>query len=300
MSYIDTFITLLMTQFHFRLYKIFFCFLNEGINAETDPQTFVFHKYYQWVCFTLFFQAALFYIPRWLWRMWEGGKIQALMMDLDIGLCGEQEKKQKKKLLVDYLMSSLKQHDWYAGRYFFCETLAFANVVGQMFLIDKFFDGEFMDYGFKVLKFAEDDPETRTDPMIRIFPRVTKCRFHKYGASGNIESLDALCILPLNIINEKVYIFLWFWFIILSCLTGVVLVFRIIIAACPPVRVYLLNMRFRVVHLDHLHTVVRRGSLGDWFLIYMLGQNVDAIIFKEVIAEMAKRMTTEPKELASA
>ncbi len=23
-----------------------------------------YHKYYQWVCFTLFFQAVLFYIPR--------------------------------------------------------------------------------------------------------------------------------------------------------------------------------------------------------------------------------------------
>ena len=25
-----------------------------------------YHKYYQWVCFTLFFQAALFYVPRWV------------------------------------------------------------------------------------------------------------------------------------------------------------------------------------------------------------------------------------------
>ena len=28
---------------------------------------------------------------------------------------------------------------------------------------------------------------------------MTKCTFHKYGTSGNIENHDVLCILPLNI-----------------------------------------------------------------------------------------------------
>ena len=31
--------------------------------------------------------------------------------------------------------------------------------------------------------------------------RMTKCTFHKFGTSGNIEKHDALCILPLNIGN---------------------------------------------------------------------------------------------------
>ncbi|CAN7994164.1 unnamed protein product [Ixodes hexagonus] len=265
-------------------------------SSSFNPGDHKYHRYYQWVCFMLFFQATLFYLPRWLWKFWEGGKIQALMMDLDVGMCGDAEKKQKKKLLVDYLVSSLKQHDWYAARYFFCELLAFVNVVGQMFLMDRFFDGEFLTYGLDVIRFLDQDDEERIDPMIRVFPRVAKCQFFKFGPSGNRETLDAICILPLNIVNEKIYIFLWFWFILLGVVSGMVLLFRVIVTACPPVRVYLLNLRFRIVHLDHLHTVVRRGSLGDWFLIYMLGQNVDSVIFKEVIAEMAKRMTTEPKE----
>jgi hypothetical protein len=31
-------------------------------------------------------QAILFYIPRWLWKNWEAGKISALKMDLDQGI----------------------------------------------------------------------------------------------------------------------------------------------------------------------------------------------------------------------
>lgn len=54
------------------------------------------------------FQAILFYTPRWLWKSWEGGKLHALIMDLDIGICSEAEKKQKKKLLLDYLWENLR------------------------------------------------------------------------------------------------------------------------------------------------------------------------------------------------
>ena len=54
------------------------------------------------------------------------------MMDLDIGVVSEVEKKQKKKLLLDYLYDNLKNHNWWAYRYFFCELLAFLNIVGKI------------------------------------------------------------------------------------------------------------------------------------------------------------------------
>src|SRR6218665_2435498 len=89
--------------------------------------------------------------------MWEGGKIQALMMDLDVGVCSKAEKEQKKKLLVDYLFTSRGHHNWYAGRYFFCELLALANVIFQTYALDKFFDGEFITYGTQVIEFSQLD-----------------------------------------------------------------------------------------------------------------------------------------------
>ena len=81
--------------------------------------------------FYFIFQAILFYIPRWLWKNWEAGKISALKMDLDLGIITEAEKRQKKKLLLDYLYSNLKNHNFWAYRYFFCEFLALLNVFGK-------------------------------------------------------------------------------------------------------------------------------------------------------------------------
>ena len=73
----------------------------------------------------------MFYIPRWLWKNWEAGKIAALMMDLDLGIISEAEKRSKKKLLLDYLYANLKNHNFWAYRYFFCEFLALCNVIGK-------------------------------------------------------------------------------------------------------------------------------------------------------------------------
>jgi hypothetical protein len=48
----------------------------------------------------------------------------------------------------------------------------------------------------------EEDPEDRVDPMSRVFPRVTKCIFNKFGPSGTVPRRDAMCVLPVNSINE--------------------------------------------------------------------------------------------------
>jgi hypothetical protein len=72
-----------------------------------------------------------------LWKNWEAGKIGALKMDLDLGIISEAEKRQKKKLLLDYLYTNLKNHNFWAYRYFFCEFLALVNVFGEFVLAER-------------------------------------------------------------------------------------------------------------------------------------------------------------------
>ena len=52
---------------------------------------------------------------------------------LSQGIITESEKRQKKKLLIDYLYANLKNHNFWAYRYFFCEFLGILNVVGALF-----------------------------------------------------------------------------------------------------------------------------------------------------------------------
>lgn len=63
-------------------------------------------------------------------------------------------------------------------------------------------------------------------PMDVIFPKITKCTFYKYGPSGTIESRDAVCVMTLNIVNEKIYTILWFWMLLLGAVSVLAVFWR--------------------------------------------------------------------------
>lgn len=186
-----------------------------GISTHVEGEDEVkFHKYYQWVCFVLFFQGLLefsfkkffnffdnkqkiifkhfyhaaicFFLPRCLWKSLEGCRMKALVLS-----CGKElDKENKKENLFKYFEDNLKRHNVYFLRFVICEVLNFVNVIVQIKFLDFFLDGEFSTYGTEVLKFLETDTELRVDPMSRVFPTMTKCVFYQYGPSGGIKSYD--------------------------------------------------------------------------------------------------------------
>ena len=40
--------------------------------------------------------------------------------------------------------------------------------------------------------------------MCETFPRIASCDYHRFGTGGKPEKINSLCILALNIINDKV------------------------------------------------------------------------------------------------
>jgi len=64
--------------------------------------------------------------------------------------------------------------------------------IGNIFFVDVFLGGAFLKYGTEVVRYSGMDQENRTDPMIAVFPRVTKCTFHKFGPSGKKRSCSSV------------------------------------------------------------------------------------------------------------
>ncbi|GFV74751.1 innexin inx2 [Trichonephila clavipes] len=267
-----------------------------GVDTTKKGQKRVYHAYYQWVCFVLFLQAILFYVPRYFWKSAENGRIKNLILGLNSPCLSEEVKNSNKKLLVEYLVANLNNHKLYFISYLFAEFLNFVNVIGQIYLIDCFLGGEFSSYGVKVLQFTGWDGSLRYDPMIHVFPRVTKCLFHKFGSGGSIELIDTMCILPINIINEKIYIFLWFWFIILAVLSGLVLAYRLVLIFWPKSRFLVTSSRARLVKHDNLHIVLSKFKLGDWLILDMLSKNLETLNFRDVVNDVARSLEVKFKE----
>lgn len=103
-------------------------------------------------------------------------------------------------------------------------------------------------------------------------------------------------ILPLNIVNEKTYIFIWFWYIILLTMLVGLLIYRLLIIFVPSIRARVLNARNRMVPREIAVSVSNKVDIGDWWIIYMLGRNLDPIIYKDVLAELAKSISVDPKK----
>ncbi|XP_065284534.1 innexin inx2-like [Dermacentor albipictus] len=260
-----------------------------GVDNYTGSEKRVYHAYYQWVCFVLFLQAVLFYVPRYFWKAVEGGRMKDLILGLNNPILPEDAKKHSRKLLDEYLAINLNNHNIFFLGYVMAEVFNFVNVVGQMFLMDMFLGGAFSSYGIKVLQFTEWDWSVRYDPMIEVFPRLTKCTFYLFGPSGDVQKHDAMCILPINIINEKIYVFLWFWFIILACMSGMVLIYRAFIVL-PRIRFIVLWLRAKLANKDYVERVCDRCTLGDWLVLYLLCKNMDPVNFRDLINDYVRRL----------
>ncbi|CAL8126488.1 unnamed protein product [Orchesella dallaii] len=181
-----------------------------GVAPHVPEDEIRIHKYYQWVCFVLFFQAIAFFLPRAIWKRLERGRIYTLSsIGLEEITKNDDALSKRRKQCVDYFFQCLGTNDSWALTYAICEVFNFINVVIQIDLTDRFVGRALSKYGLSLMQFSSQNPMMRSDPMAAAFPTVTKCMFHMVGPTGNLVKFDSLCVLPLNIYNEKFYPLLW-------------------------------------------------------------------------------------------
>ena len=49
--------------------------------------------------------------------------------------------------------------------------------------------------------------------LTQVFPRVVMCSMDAFGLTASVSKISGLCTLPVNIVNEKIYLILWFVFL---------------------------------------------------------------------------------------
>ncbi|XP_070506516.1 innexin inx7 [Chironomus tepperi] len=277
-----------------------------GIGPIYPDDEVTHHAYYQWVPFVLFMQAIAFYLPHLFWRSWEGGKIKALVdglqkvllsryirSDEDVTINKDYTIKamstlQKKlsTIKIAFLRHIIINRHW-ASKMITCEIMNFLNCCLQIYLTHVFLGRQFFRLG---IDFMHDDFTGAMDTLDIVFPKVTKCHFHKYGASGSIQKHDALCVMALNIINEKIFIFLWFWYCILLTVSILSLIWRLI-TVCLHSRsnafngfVFSTACPGKMNPWDML-VVTNEFYFSDWLFLYYLAKNMEPYLFRKMLLE---------------
>jgi len=260
--------------------------------------------YYQWVPFVLFMQGIMFYLPHILFKEAEGGKVKNILGSLNLFVLSKEDRLGAIDTLADYFCDTMGVHDLWSLGLLGAHATYLLNVIGQVFFTDMFLGYEFSTYGVNAASFLEAETENRFDPMVRIFPRVTKCTFHKYGPSGGIQRHDAQCILPINILNEKIYVFLWFWFATLTCITIIDVCHHIGLINFQNVRQMILFRKLKTApkfKTDQMNIdvdfVSRNCSFGDWKLLYHLIRNMDSCTSAEFLNSLSRKMKKRQKDL---
>lgn len=147
----------------------------------------------------------------------------------------------------------------------------------QLFLMNWLLRGEFSIIGmaqeiFGGLPFMQD-----------VFPKLSKCKYMRYGPSGNYETHDTICVLSLNILNEKLYFVLWFWMLLLTIVSFAALINRACVIFSPKYRTYLLMAQIRHLKYNSARRVIDSFNYGDFFLLHLVGENINPIIYRELV-----------------
>jgi len=63
--------------------------------------------------------------------------------------------------VVHYFIRTFHTHNSYTYKFVLCEVLNLVNIIGQIYLMDWFFGGQFTTYGADVLSVSEQPIESR-------------------------------------------------------------------------------------------------------------------------------------------
>jgi len=246
------------------------------------------HSYYQWVGWVIFVQALLFYIPRQLWKVMEGGKVKFLTASCPTTpALDEKEAKDRVDKIHKIYNKFVGRNTPYAFKFFFCEALNLLNVIFNSWLVNYFLEGRFSNYGLRVVQSLSSTHFD--DPMRELFPKLTTCQFERSGTGGGKPIVVFnMCVLSLNIVNDKVYLIMWFWFQLLFILTSLNLSYRAAALMTPAIRRVVLWRGAHTARWETINFISVNMPIGDWFLLRQVSKNVDEDTFVGLIERLAE------------
>ena len=288
--------------------------------------------YYQWVPLILLVQALVFYLPCLLWRSLNSKSgidvnniVEAAVTFQNSDFSEAREKSMR------YMT---RQFDRYVGsrrqrqkgcvmsiKYFMARTCCFIfgsrygnyliilylvtkilyviNVLGQLFMLNAFLGTDYHVYGFTVIRDLMAGKEDWT--MSPQFPRITMCDFTTRRL-GNNHRYSVQCVLPINLFNEKIYIFIWFWMVMLAVLASTNIAAWLLKFAIRGDRVGYVKKHLRMMEkLDgdsdkKLATNFTENYLRQdgVFILRLVGLNTNGIVVTELVNALWEYYKSRP------
>ena len=112
------------------------------------------------------------------------------------------------------------------------------------------------------------------------------CEMSFFGNSGEVQNASGMCNLPINIINEKIYLIIWVWFLMMIIVTVLVMLAQLCLLLAPYLRQLTLQRSSKSTPAHHIKRLVRRCSYGDYILLQFLEKNLDSSQFDALLSNI--------------
>lgn len=258
------------------------------------------HPWYKWTALILLIVAGAFYLPRLLWKIAEGGRLNALRQDLGgKKLLSTEDRNQQRKLAVECFMQSRGQSNrLYCLAFFALEIANIGIACAVMFLLNLVFQNQYLEYGLenlKLLLLRQEIP--RYDAMEKIFPKVARCGMQFFGPSGSVTNMEGLCFLYHNYLNEFIFLFLWFGLVLVVAFTVLYIIVTRGLCLFRNTRAAILHNKCSASQEEDIHIITKNLGFCDWFLLNnLLSQITPSIahaILQDIAAEIRKTNTID-------
>jgi len=250
------------------------------VHAGGAEEGTLYHNYYQWVCLLLAVQACVCYLPWAVWKSVEGGRVGKLLAKVSQDPLTETPVSDQVAVLGDFILTHSGWFNSSALKLLFCQVVSLMLTVGQMYAMDLVLANQYLSLGTNLLFL---DMNKLYQDLTVVFPKVVQCSMTYYGAGGNIVNNSGMCTLPINIINEKIYLVLWMWFICLSCISILSLLYQSILLLSPSCRQVVIQCLSRTTPQYLVRSVVRQSSYGDLVLLQLIANNTDSAQFTALL-----------------
>jgi len=257
-----------------------------GLGKEDKSNTS--QAYYQWVALVLVLQAGLSYLPWLAWRRAEGGRVGRLLNDLHQESLTATPLYQQVENVANFLTSHQRWFDGPALKLLLAQAACFLVSILQLLIMDVFLGYRFLALGTNLFNYS-----ALRQALVKVFPRVVGCEMQVFGISGSHTKASGICTLPINVVNEKIYLVLWLTFVLASLLSLVQLLHQALLVA-PPLRPYI------VPHLSPSPSVsrqairlMRRGTYGNMVLLRLIASNCDSSRFSALVQLLVQELQLE-------
>ena len=258
-------------------------------SEDADKDT----KYYIWVSLVLFINGIIFLIPDQLWKHFEGNMLKQFGENRMDFLKDTDEATEK----FNQLSNNLTRR--YFFTFVFFECLNLLTAIGSFAMIDTFLSGRFYGYGSDAINFytgkgvsteiktSKGTENVKLNPMCSVFPTIVSCDYHIYGVTGELDKRNNICILGQNLMNQKMFLVIWIWFMVLFAGTACMILYRLVTLFSEDGQTYTIQYYAKSEDKEAVIKIkLGLSFIGNWFLLTQIGRNSDPYRFREFLDKL--------------